>query len=153
MKILSYCRTILYTCAVLLCGLLRGALGRGLAFCLLFFVLSPVPYPSWLVFVTSCGCGCLLSCVDEDFPCFCALCTDLCAQRSVHSAQCTREEATTSTGRNKDQPRGMRNRRQNKERPKKQTPPNSTAQQSAKQHRTSVQYSTAVRKNLHRLRY
>jgi len=32
MKILSYCRALLYTCAVLLCGLLRGAVGRGLPF-------------------------------------------------------------------------------------------------------------------------
>jgi hypothetical protein len=32
MKILSYCRALLYTCAVLLCGLLRGAVGWVLLF-------------------------------------------------------------------------------------------------------------------------
>jgi hypothetical protein len=32
MKILSYCRALLDTCAVLLSGLLRGAVGWGLLF-------------------------------------------------------------------------------------------------------------------------
>ena len=32
MKILSYCRALLYNCAVLLSGLLRGAVGWGLPF-------------------------------------------------------------------------------------------------------------------------
>ena len=78
MKIRSCCRALLYTCAVLLCGLLRGAVGWGLPFCFVFLCFVSCSSSLLAGLVTSCGCGCLLSGVDDVFPCFCALCSDLC---------------------------------------------------------------------------